>query len=805
MDSPSFAPSPGFTSTVPSAPTVSSHSEIELPDIHPASPPSDNSSSVSHIAVSAHSTTTFGTPPPYAFPNSDFEPLLDHVTDTLAVTQKEESQEEVLQTRLKHKRLELDHEIEEFRLRKEAQYRRFEASLQAELRERTRKKDRDFGADTVAQKTELPVDIKARPDRPSSDEAGSPKPIDLGGAFLKQRQRKEVSVGSDLPAEVVQLPDISLRSPPFEKELQVAGLFAPSYLPLLEDCKVSPNVSGKMADNPAPSLIVPVSMSSHTENSSTASRDNSPGHLPTSSLRSPSNGSFRHSTKNPKSPKKVTFQFEDEAFIPSRSSPPAVKILRNFCEISLGNEDDYDEVDDTDLEGVPRGHVAGTGRDRQSVSGPDEDVIEQTCGLVISAPVMLTKNQGERCHGDALVTPLEFDSTGRSNFAIPLMNDNGITKALSAESWASNRSENNEWQGAFNFVTDDDDDGLFDLDETVPDAPQHSPPHRDLSPLMEAQMPAQQIPPTVCDIDLPPSLQGPFVPKNPFLKSISQSVPSFDPLAFGKSPVFSPQFSSKPAGILSSSFSLVNSRTDSKFPSSDVQTVASSLPAKPDWGPVSGEDTGRFRRRSINKYIPSPPPEKTERSSIRTIPEDAELPGSTFATSLPVAITPRISSMRSPPPSTSPLAKSSLADIPDTMPLSARPSPEASSITFHVDGDAELLAASPPPPSRNSSEVESYMKTARFPSANLNGTMMSPYRTKFAQELAEKALQDGNSLGESIVGGVDGTTGFDPESFSVRGRAGSFASPSLGTRAKVWSLSARLAAEEESGENAARK
>jgi len=117
-------------------------------------------------------------------------------------------------------------------------------------------------------------------------------------------------------------------------------------------------------------------------------------------------------------------------------------------------------------------------------------------------------------------------------------------------------------------------------------------------------------------------------------------------------------------------------------------------------------------------------------------------------------------------------------------------------LTFYVDPSAEALAASPPSP-RGSSEVDSYRKTARFPSASMSGGLISPYRTRFAQELAQQALMDGEDPSESIVGGVDGRTGLDPESFSVHGRASSFASPSANLRNATWSLSARLAVEEE--------
>ena len=180
----------------------------------------------------------------------------------------------------------------------------------------------------------------------------------------------------------------------------------------------------------------------------------------------------------------------------------------------------------------------------------------------------------------------------------------------------------------------------------------------------------------------------------------------------------------------------------------------------------------RFRRRSINKYIPSPPPEE-EAASGATTPAAAAPRASPFGSSVPMAITPRLSSLRSPPASTSPA-----------------PAP----VAFHVDTTAEELAASPPT-SRNSTEVDSYLRTARFPSAGSNGGLMSPYLTRLAQEVAAQAMVEGEDNIDSVVGGVDGRTGLDPESFSVRGR-NSFASPGM-AGGGAFSLSRRMADEDE--------
>lgn len=72
---------------------------------------------------------------------------------------------------------------------------------------------------------------------------------------------------------------------------------------------------------------------------------------------------------------------------------------------------------------------------------------------------------------------------------------------------------------------------------------------------------------------------------------------------------------------------------------------------------------------------------------------------------------------------------------------------------------------------------------------------MSPYLTRLAQEVATQAMFEGQEGIDSIVGGVDGRTGMDPESFSVRGRS-SFVSPGM-AGAGGYSLSRRLAEEDE--------
>jgi hypothetical protein len=580
-----------------------------------------------------------------------------------------DDEEEELRTRLRHRRLEIDHEIAEFKERKEAEYQRFEASLRAEAT--ARREAAKTAAATV------------------TTEPGDQIPINLGHSLLEDQLRDTLRHTDQH------------RSPPFEKELQVAGLFAPCYLPLLEDRREAP----------------PMPPPSPTKDSSSSSRNSSPTAPLASSLKSSSYLDSANGRK-PKSPKRVTFQFEDEASVPSRSSPPAARVTWNFGAIDNVEEGEYDEeVEDT--EDTEEMFI----EDVRDVEGHVEDV---TAVNFASGSGSGHMGDFSRHQGDQLVTPTSLDNDKED--AVPAANPQ-------AQSWTPQL----DCSAANDCTTtdDDDDEALFDLDEMVPDAPPHTPPHRDYSPLIEAHLAAQQLPPEAGDFHLPSAsyaarvpLPGSFIPAAAdHLKSGRSPIPvAAEPMQFGKYPI----------------------PTRTSFLRTSSPLIASSVPTTTTWGgfttttttTTAPEDTSRFRRRNINKYIPSPPPEEdTEAAS--TTSSSTKAPSAVFATSLPMSITPRLHPGSPPPP------------IEEYPPSPAQDSPL------------------PLPPMTN---------------------IMSPYQGSFAKELvAQQTLLRGaaEGLGESIVGGVDGRTGLDPGSFSVRGTV---MSPQGNP---VWSLSARMAVEEE--------
>lgn len=678
-------------------------------------------------------------------------PQPDNINDD---DNEDEDEDEEIRTRLRHRRLELDHEIEVFKTRKDAEYRRFEESLWAEVRAK---------ANSNNDQSTIGKGITSHQ-----------VTINLAGSLLEEKLQdtfREATLSTPTP----------LKSPPFEKELQVAGLFAPCYLPLLEDRPRDP-----------PPLLSPITTAELAmdagENENSSSPPKSAGSSPelpavplASSLKSSSESYFDtpgrgRSGRKPKSPKKVTFQFDDENSVPSRSSPPPTKVVWSFG----GTEDEDDCEDDVSRELHTADGREESGRGYDDYSPEDRIVAKQMEDVAMPTAVSfpITRSQENPCHfprshGDQLVTPLAFGTFDADNGSGAATVSPNSSLSPKTENWTSqlNSSPTN---GNMGMTGDDDDDALFDLDETVPDQPQQTPPHRDLSPLIEAAMAAQQLPSSTNMLNLPSPLRASYGAAIPLPGSV-------DLISFGKSPLASSAFQPKYTSAFSTSFTLAPKQPESQPSALKPAPVASSLPATSMWGSFTSPrlENGRFRRRSINKYVPSPPPEEETLAiqSPETIPEDA--PISPFGTSMPVTITPRLSSLRSPPASTSPLNHS--------------PAPPTTTLSFDTAEAPTTVEASPP----HSSEVDSYLRTARFPSAN--GGMMSPYRTKFAQELAQQALLDGDDVGESIVGGVDGCTGLDPESFSVRahhGRNSSFASPA-GAGSKRWSLSARMAEENE--------
>ncbi|CCX34513.1 hypothetical protein FPQ18DRAFT_345976 [Pyronema domesticum] len=707
-----------------------------------------------------------------------------------------------LATRLRHRRLEIDHEIEEFKKRKEIEFKRFKEGLVAEAKLQRESKKEELNKE----------------------------------ATREEANKKEVPY-----------------SPPFEKELQVAGLFAPCYLPLLEDRRSS--VMEDSQDSEASQASrAPHGHSPPKSQGSASPTSTSPVPL-ASSLKS-SSGSFfgtgnssdgSRKSQKPKSPKKVTFQFDDESTVPSRSSPPPTKVVWSFGPINDGNfkneHSDYGPYDEElefgngEIEHVE--NVTGSGS--STAGSPGSPGYAGYAGTAADPLAMVSSFDNQthytRSHGDQLVTPLAFGSELQPDNHNP--STSPMTASGNSGNWTSQLATTSETTNGMAHDSDSD-DGLFDLDETVPDLPEQSPPTRDYSPLMEAQLAAQ-----ANNLNLNPrsSLSASFsasIPRGSIPASLSRpSALSNDPLTFGKTPLrapvspFSSSFSFNPSGRAAPTVSL-NAHTASAVTSTAASSAGGIPSSLPTWGfhpPAAQQDNSRFRRRSINKYIPSPPPEEEAEAAAKGT--DDEPPAtSIYGSSLPMAITPRLSSLRSPPASMSPVNPSPRR-VPEAdrtlSPMSGLQavltSGAAASPAIGISGklDTASILAEGGAEQANNSQVDSYIRTQRFPSAT-----MSSYKTKYAEELATQLMGEGVAE-ESVVGGVDGRTGLDPGSFSVRGRGSYMGGARLGSVAggqrlsvaggsymgslrgsvaqgqRGYSLSARMAEEDEMEEEMRRR
>ncbi|KAI5779768.1 hypothetical protein EDC01DRAFT_776800 [Geopyxis carbonaria] len=732
---------------------------------------------------------------------------------------------EELEATLRKKRTEIEHEIEAFRLRKEAEYRDFETSLRTEAKAKEKRpredaSSRDNGAAAATAQAATAVETAStKQGSTGGGNSGEQVPLDLGGSLLEDNLKQTLQKAQAQEQEQDQ--EDNHYYPPFEQELQVAGLFAPTFLPLLDSRyrHMSPPASPKMANStpvaaasntaannkndstPAAATTVEQSVSKPASISTSRYSKDSPPTLPlASSLKSAaSSSSLNNSSPGsnsdrlpPKSPKKrVTFHFEDDSYVPSRSSPPKNKVVWKLG-IADNNDDDFEEIDDDedddddegadhaehveDVKGAARGSYYQTeDLDDDSYMDDDRGTVEQGGPDSVGFVSPSTTSQGSIFSAKSPFADLPSNKSATEM-------SNGTASLLASMNAQSNTPND-----------DDDDDGLFDLDETIPDEPENSPPHRDISPMVAAT----QLAPineglSSSKFSLPSSLRGPFTA--PSVPVPSRASPrSSEPLTFGKSPLAASSFSAgqpmKATSALSASFTQPGYMSAQNRQS--ATTIASSLPAASHF--AAALDSTRFRRRSINKYIPSPPPEEAEEAdnAVNGRGDPSTDPVlSPYASSVPVGITPRLDSIRSPPASTSPATKPKPSSIPDASPLSARPSPTNDAIPDSVKALAES-----PPPTTTGDELDSYRKTDRFFSASSAGRLASPYRTKFAQEVAERAMRDGDAgLAESVVGGLDGGTGPDPSSFSLR--RGSVRGSVGGVGSGGFSLSQRMAMED---------
>ncbi|RPB02065.1 hypothetical protein L873DRAFT_1674119 [Choiromyces venosus 120613-1] len=713
-----------------------------------------------------------------------------------------EIDESDLLPRLQRRRKELDAEIEAFRALKESEYKAFERKLREEykLRKRKREGDKDGGqisnnnnaTTTDASPPYATAANTATPGRENGNvcstwsgvERGSQVSLGLGESKLDDALGLELP--NALPAQ--QLKSRENSSPPFDKDLQAA--FTPRYLPLLDNNYQSPPTSpppNKIMSSPpqSPKELLPkiATIPSRSGNS-----PGSPAVPLASSLKSSSGSSFGTISKSAgirqKSPKKVTFQFEDESSVPSRSSPPPAKVHWSLVD-NIDNEYDLEDGDGF-VESAGDHEVVEVGEAEFDDSGKVEQ-IENAAKLV----------NLEVTQGVELVVPTFL--LGTSTESRTLVDDDSFEEVQFGDETSGNGSKgvNGDLEKEFDTeTTDDDEEDLFDMDETVAER-KESPPHRDYAALLNTSKPQSQRSP----------FSGQSFPPLPSFTPVPSSIPApqVDPLlTFGKGPGMRSGFTAVRGGISASfnpSLSLepLTSRTRAGE-EPHTAPVASSLP-NIGWGETSGKASfvptpgGRFRRRSIVKYDVPDEDDASIGKFHPNIPEEDEPPlgisgRSPNAASLPMAISRNSplaalsgsTSSKSPTPLRKYASAATIPEVLDEAPVSGRPSPVSSPLGADLTlapgnesikrvSSADILAdvptSEPPSSSAKNDSVSSYRLTSPPPFAPVLPT--SPYRTAYAAEVAASAL-DGEL--ESVVGGVDGGTGLDPDVSSFQAAAG---------------------------------
>ncbi|KAH0603368.1 uncharacterized protein H6S33_007690 [Morchella sextelata] len=723
-----------------------------------------------------------------------------------------------LLARLDQKRREIEAEIEAFKAAKEEEYRELERWLRAEQKQLQNTNGGDATTHVAAAAATTTTAASSSNDKgfTRGEEqvgrtsgtvgtgTGSQIPLDLGGSKLNDTLKLELPDNRKQPGLDESSADSSATtSPPFEKELQAAGLFTPRYLPLLDNNffrQSPPQESPASLPQPVmPKLTTIPGPPSRTGNTS-------PAYPLASSLKSSSGSSTGTLNKlKQKSPKRVTFLFEDENSVPSRSSPPP------STKVHWTLEEDYPFEDED-------GFVEYEGEDVEEV---DQEEFEETAGKVEQVE-NITEYVGERSTGDELVVPMTLDNSApivQGGDAFSGLGIRGVSGGLDTTNGNNSTtpgfdSEDDEVNGT-GADDDDDEEALFDLDETIPEVVDNSPPQRDYSALLDTALPQTNDRLTASKFPMLPS----FTPTFPSVPASAS-----DPiLTFGKSPgprLGLPRGGSGGArrGSLSSSLSLSPLLSQKK----EEETISPSLPTFGWKGGMSTEPSksgfvptpgGRFRRRSIVKYdLPEDDVNslkgKGKDSSRTAIDEEEEdedetllLSRSPNATSLPMSISrhspaafvaksssstrsPKLPVIQKDPQNSLPIAGSRSSPKPGRSPLSG--ASQVHSTPMRKVDSADLLAAMPTsfsaPAEEGSPEksdsVASYRRSSPFPSAYDR----TPYRTAYAAEVAAAAaLEDDEDYGgamKSVVGGVDGRTGLDPDvsSFSYR--------PGVGVRAR---------------------
>lgn len=718
-----------------------------------------------------------------------------------------------LLARLDQKRREIEAEIEAFKAAKEEEYRELERWLRAEQKQLQSTNGGDATTHAAVEAATTTTAASSgndkgftrdeeqvrRTSRTISSGTGCQIPLDLGGSKLNDTLKLKLPDNRKQPGlDEGSAGNSATTSPPFEKELQAAGLFTPRYLPLLDNNffrQSPPQDSPTSLPQPVmPKLATIPGPPSRTGNTS-------PAYPLASSLKSSSGSSTGTLNKlKQKSPKRVTFLFEDENSVPSRSSPPP------STKVHWTLEEDY-PFDDED------GFVEYEGEDVEEV---DQEEFEETAGKVEQVE-NVTEYVGERSTGDELVVPTTLDNSapiiqgGDAFSGLGIKNvSGGLDTTNGNKSTAPGFDSDDEVNGT--GMDDDDEEALFDLDETIPEVVDNSPPQRDYSALLDTALPQTNDRLTASKFPMLASFTPTFPPVP---ASASDTI-----LTFGKSPgprLGLPRAGSGGArrGSLSSSLSLSPFLSQQK----EEQAIACSLPTfgwkggmgieppKSGFVPTPG---GRFRRRSIVKYdLPEDDADslkgkgKDSRTAIDEEEEDEDetllLSRSPNATILPMSISrhspaafvaksssstrsPKLPVIQNDHQNSLPIAGSRSSPKPGRSPLSG--AAQVHSTPMRKVDSADLLAAVPTSFSapaeedtpEKSDSVASYRRSSPFPSAYDR----TPYLTAYAAEVAAAAaLDDDEDYGgalESVVGGVDGRTGLDPDMSSFR--------PSAGVRAR---------------------
>lgn len=739
--------------------------------------------------------------------------------------------------RLQQRRKELDAEIEAFRALKESEYKAFGRKLRDEYELRKRKQGTESGneggqisnnnnattTDASPPYATLANTAASGPENGnicstwSGVERESQVPPDVGESTLDDALRLELP---NAPSAQL-LKNHGNNSPPFDKDLQAA--FTPRYLPLLDKNYQSPpsppsnEIMSSPPQSPKPALPRIATIPGRSGNS-----PGSPAAPLASSLKSSSGSSFGTTGKSTgikqKSPKRVTFQFEDESSVPSRSSPPPAKVHWSLAD-DVNNEHGLED-DDEFVGSSSSQDVVGAGKEGLGDSGKVEQI-----GNAKLLNLEMTQ-------GAELVVPTTLSETSTESKALV---DDSFEEVQFGGETSGNRAKevNGDLEGAFDTETmNDDEDDLFDMDETVAER-EESPPHRDYAALLNTTKPPSQRSP----------FSGQSFPPLPSFTPIPSSAPSPQAdlsLTFGKALGMRSGFTAVRGGI-SASFnpSLSLEPITSRTPVGEephTAPIASSLPSI-GWGEPSGREPsvpipgGRFRRRSIAKYDVPDEDDVPKGKSHPNIPEEDEPPLKLFgrspnAASLPMAIARNSplaalsgsTSSKSPTPLRKCASPATIPEVPDEAPVSGRPSPVLSPLAADLalnpgtesikqvssaDILADMPASEPPSPTTAKNDsVSSYRLTSPFPSASVPPTA-SPYKTAHAAEVAASAF-DGEP--ESVIGGVDGGTGLDPDVSSFQPAAGTSINRRRGSvilpqevRPERMSLGMRMAFEEMKG------